>query len=613
MIEGGNVFKDSQGIPQTQRINQTDVKTTVQWLEQVTGLDLIDNMLGSTGLKPTSGDIDLAVDANAITKDALAQKLTQWTQSHKLPSQEYVKKSGISVHFKTPINGNPTLGHVQTDFMFLPDMTFGKFILRAGVNSKFKGVDRNVLINSIGKVLGFKINQNLGLMNRETNQLVTSDPDQIAKLLLGPSSSRSNLDTVESILLALKSDPKKDIKLQDFRDYMTREGRTLEESDVHFLARLRDRLVNQGMQVIVEGARIEHPEDMVFDSGSRGALSAIETLESLAANGDSVTVKWDGKPAIIFGRNEQGQFVLTDKSGFTARGYNGLFTSPDQLAAAMNLRSGERSDLINMYRQLWTPLSKMIPGAFRGYLQGDLLYVGTPQKDNGSWVFTPNTVTYSVDQNSDLGRQIAGSMAAIALHTYIPAPGAAAKPLENLDFLIKNPSILILGSKFQNAPKIKINQVQIEKLKNFIKSHGAAIDRLFNPQTLRNLKIVDLPSLLKSFINNRVRIGNFDNLISEFQKWAQGNVSVPKFQRLQQYLEQEKTALQAAFIVFGGLLNVKNSIVSSLDQTNSGVKASIAGQPGHEGYVATVGDNTIKLVDRLKFSRANFARNNPTT
>lgn len=204
-------------------------------------------------------------------------------------------------------------------------------------------------------------------------------------------------------------------------------------------------------------------------------------------------------------------------------------------------------------------------------------------------------------------------MAAIALHTYISAPGAAAQPLQNLDFLIKNPAVLILGSKFQNAPKIKINQVQIEKLKNFIKSHGSAIDRLFNPQTLRDIKIVDLPSLLKSFINNRVRTGNFDNLVSEFHRWAQGNVSTAKFQRLQQYLEKQKTALQAAFIVFGGLLNIKNSIVSSLDQTKSDVEASILGQPGHEGYVATVGDNTIKLVDRLKFSRANFARNNPTT
>ena len=54
--EGGNVFKDSDGASATQRINQTDVKSTVAWLEQLTGLPLMDNMLGSTGQKPTSGD-----------------------------------------------------------------------------------------------------------------------------------------------------------------------------------------------------------------------------------------------------------------------------------------------------------------------------------------------------------------------------------------------------------------------------------------------------------------------------------------------------------------------------------------------------------------------------
>ena len=52
--EGGNVFKDADGAILTTRINQTDVKPTVQWLEQLTGLPLMDNMLGSTGQKPNN-------------------------------------------------------------------------------------------------------------------------------------------------------------------------------------------------------------------------------------------------------------------------------------------------------------------------------------------------------------------------------------------------------------------------------------------------------------------------------------------------------------------------------------------------------------------------------
>ena len=66
--EGGNVFKNSKGQALTQRINQTDVKPTLAWLEElVPGLDLQNNTLGSTGIKATSGDLDIAVDANTVT------------------------------------------------------------------------------------------------------------------------------------------------------------------------------------------------------------------------------------------------------------------------------------------------------------------------------------------------------------------------------------------------------------------------------------------------------------------------------------------------------------------------------------------------------------------
>jgi hypothetical protein len=70
LIEGGNVFKDGDGRAVTQRINQTDVKSTLAWLEELLpGLDLQNNTLGSTGIKDTSGDLDIAVDANKLPKN----------------------------------------------------------------------------------------------------------------------------------------------------------------------------------------------------------------------------------------------------------------------------------------------------------------------------------------------------------------------------------------------------------------------------------------------------------------------------------------------------------------------------------------------------------------
>ena len=62
-------------------------------------------------------------------------------------------------------------------------------------------------------------------------------------------------------------------------------------------------------------ARIQHAEDLIFYQGSKGALRAIDALRSMAGDDHkSVTLKWDGAPAVVFGRNEDGEFVFTDKS-----------------------------------------------------------------------------------------------------------------------------------------------------------------------------------------------------------------------------------------------------------------------------------------------------------
>ncbi len=111
IFEGGNVFKDEDGRALTQRIRQTDVKSTLAWLEElVPGLDLQNNTLGSTGIKDTSGDLDIAVDTTKVSKEQMVAQLTSWAQSHGFRPEEWVRKSGTAVHFKTPINGCPDDG-----------------------------------------------------------------------------------------------------------------------------------------------------------------------------------------------------------------------------------------------------------------------------------------------------------------------------------------------------------------------------------------------------------------------------------------------------------------------------------------------------------------------
>ena len=422
---GGNVFKDANSRSVTQRINQTDVKPTLAWLEELLpGMDLQNNTLGSTGIKDTSGDLDIAVDANQVTKDQLEARLKQWAASHGFKPEDYVRKSGTAVHFLTPIDGRPDRGYVQTDFMFLNNVPWSKFVLGAmPADSKYKGRERNVLMNSIAKSMGYKLNQVSGIADRATNQIITDDPDRVAKLLLNRTATRQDLASVESILQALSTDPAREAKLADFKQHMEREGLPFMEgadlpavtgyTEVNFLAKLRDRIVNQGMRPLIETtlmeaeARIPHIEDLVFDRGTRGVEEAMSIMTHAAEDTRKhTTVKWDGKPAIIWGRDENGQFVLTDKSGFGAKGYAGRATSMQQLAGIMQARGGERGELIGIYAKLWPMLEAATPPNFKGYVQGDLLYTETPPEVSGAYEFKPNFVEYRIPASSRLGQAI---------------------------------------------------------------------------------------------------------------------------------------------------------------------------------------------------------------
>jgi hypothetical protein len=244
LTEGGNVFKNADKSPATQRINRNDVPTTVQWLEQVTGLSLMDAMVGSTGQRDTSGDIDLAIDAHMITKDAVLGTLVNWCKQQGIPEDQimnrkakgknpaaldnWIDQTGIEIHFKAPINGNPQNGFVQVDFNFLTQMAWSKFMLSAmPPDSQFKGVDRAVLFNSIGKTLGVKVAVNTGVHDRATNELVTTDPAKFAHLLLGPTGTVKDLASVESTIAALRNDPQREAKLHDFAGYLEKSGRQM--------------------------------------------------------------------------------------------------------------------------------------------------------------------------------------------------------------------------------------------------------------------------------------------------------------------------------------------------------------------------------------------------
>ncbi len=199
---GGNVFKDGSGNLMTQRINRDDVPTTVVWLELLIKHPFLDrNLLGTTGISETSGDLDIAISSYTRDKEGLVKTLTDWVQHFHPndPVRNWIHKSGISVHFRTPICGNEHLGFVQTDFMF-GDVEWLKWSLRGEYGTGFKGRHRQILLASIAKARGFRWSANNGVMTRDTSIVLTNKPDAVATYILGSNCTAADLESVDTIM-----------------------------------------------------------------------------------------------------------------------------------------------------------------------------------------------------------------------------------------------------------------------------------------------------------------------------------------------------------------------------------------------------------------------------
>jgi hypothetical protein len=449
--------------------------------------------------------------------------------------------------------------------------------------------------------------------------------------LLGPRATKENLKNVESIFAALARDKDKEAKVKDFREYLTREGlqqpdAVKEDADTYFLARLRDRIVNQGMQPLVEressnpyqiyeaeeagvGGKakgIEHLEDYVFRNGLPGVTKALQIVAAAAESpAKTTTVKWDGKPAVIFGRKpETGEFVLTDGSGFEAKGYDGLATSPRMMSDIQSTRSGARGELIQLYATLWPKLEAALPTNFRGYVKGDLLYMNTPPLEAGNYVFKPNTVQYKIPAKTSLGRRIGSSDTGIAMHSMYADAGDLRQPLSGVRFNDVPGLLLIepIGGK-EIVPDANL----IKQIKSVANSgDGRAIATLFNPAELRAQQITDLAKLCVDYINYRIKqpSPSFDNLLGGFGDWLQTKVTPKKFNNIVEYLNSPASnagALSAAFTLFMLLHDLKIDILRQLDLKD----------PGHEGWVMATPAGYAKAVNRFDFTARNTAQNNP--
>jgi hypothetical protein len=366
------------------------------------------------------------------------------------------------------------------------------------------------------------------------------------------------------------------------------------------------------ISTLTEGIRIAHPEDLLFSDGVNGAASALSALESIPDNEKNITVKWDGYPALIFGRNHDGQLVIVDKHMFLKKDGSGRnITSPEAFLQYDANRGVNRGDLYEKLSVIWPALEQTVPKTSKGYYWGDLLWTGRLSPIRGEFVFKPNTVTYRVAADSALGKRIANSVVGIVVHQWFEDFDVPAQPLNgNLGDLGASGPAVIMSPELPDTPALKKPVRLIDAAKRILNQRGNDIATLLDPITLRQNRITDLPALMQRYVNARVK-GEQRN----FADWlGTSGTSAGKLKTLlgenqDGYLFQNGTGVNAAFALFDAITQVKLSYIQQLDSQQSSIKASIGDAAGGEGYVFSTPEGLVKLVNRAGFSAANFAKN----
>ncbi len=363
--------------------------------------------------------------------------------------------------------------------------------------------------------------------------------------------------------------------------------------------------------VALKESRIQHAEDLIFWEGSRGAIRAIEQLQSLSKSTQSLTIKWDGSPAVVFGRNPNGEFIFTDKSGFVAKGYDGRATNSADLKSAIVGRGKDptkkkaQAQYASKMASVFDVMQQAVPENIQGYFVGDMLYFQTPKKAGDKFIFKPNVVQYAVDVNSEIGQQIANSSVGVVVHHKMTEDGKVL-PINDLDMI--QGSVLAIPPTTLNK-KDPIQVKGLDQLKSLLSNSGAEIDKLLNKNKIAEMKLTDLPNILYTYTNSKVDTG-LNRLGEDFLRWlAASAVSQPKRIKIKEYVTANIQAFSKLWILVGGIMKVKDSIINQLDQAQGDITATINGKPGGEGYVLGSPEGNIKLVKRSGFTKANRAIN----
>ena len=386
-----------------------------------------------------------------------------------------------------------------------------------------------------------------------------------------------------------------------------------------------------------KNTHMTHIEDKVIYGGVKGTRDAIMALRSLrdmlkGEHDGSVSVKWDGAPAIFAGIDpSDGRFFVAKKGIFNKNPK--VYKTPADVDADT---SGDLAD------KLKTALSELPALGIKGVVQGDFLYgpgdVKTKKIAGDSYVtFHPNTIVYAVPSGTAAAAEIRKSKIGIVWHTTYTGKTFETMRASygvNVSKLKKSKAVWSQDAMLRDLTNITMSKRDTEEVNEYLSQAGKIFNKI-SGTTLRALEgQEELQKLIETYNNSFVRagtvIGNTRGHVSglirfvtqrykkeiDKRKTEKGkNAQQQKLDAILSFFSpQNKKSLEQMFelqkvIVLAKLklINILNKMakVKTFVKTRNGYKVT-----GEEGYVAIdkLGGDAVKIVDRMEFSYNNFSK-----
>lgn len=379
-----------------------------------------------------------------------------------------------------------------------------------------------------------------------------------------------------------------------------------------------------------KNAHLTHIDQSLLIDGSGGVTVTVNFLESLInmLSGGSnkslkIGLKWDGAPGLTAGIDPtSGNFFVGTKSVFSKKVPKVNFTNSD--IDKFHGGQGELADKLKLALKL---LPKIWKG--KGVFQGDLMF--TPDQKSKETIdgesllmFRPNSISYAVPLDSDLGKQINSAKLGIAMHTRytgktLPEMSASFDVSknefkENKDVWFDDDNLTDISGALFDSKDTKIMYNHLKNVKRISVKSRISISKL---QKSSKGLIMELLRFDNNEIKKGLGIKNSKKYFTDFTEWLikekktkLKSFNTIKEKELRSKLKTESKDWEIIIEFIAQTINIKEKIVIQLNKikqlktfvkTDSGFKVV-----GQEGFTAISDDKIVKLVDRLEFTKNLF-------